>query len=105
MWEFAFIKYHIIRQRLKRLYCQRLTAAFSSDKDFLWLCFQSSVTEVETLQRKQTQFEEALEARVDQMGQVEQMAQKMIQQKHYDADNIRNKSRMLATRSEHQHCQ
>uniref|UniRef100_A0A3Q1IZP4 Calponin-homology (CH) domain-containing protein n=1 Tax=Anabas testudineus TaxID=64144 RepID=A0A3Q1IZP4_ANATE len=64
--------------------------AFLSNQDL-----GSSVTEVETLQRKQTQFEEALEARVDQMGQVEQMAQKMIQQKHYDADNIRNKSRIL----------
>uniref|UniRef100_A0A3Q1IVH4 Calponin-homology (CH) domain-containing protein n=1 Tax=Anabas testudineus TaxID=64144 RepID=A0A3Q1IVH4_ANATE len=63
--------------------------AFLSNQDL-----GSSVTEVETLQRKQTQFEEALEARVDQMGQVEQMAQKMIQQKHYDADNIRNKSRI-----------
>ncbi|XP_067469592.1 spectrin beta chain, non-erythrocytic 5 isoform X2 [Thunnus thynnus] len=58
----------------------------------------SSVTEVETLQRKQTQFEEALEAQVDQLEQVEKLAQKMIQQKHYDADNIRAKSRALATR-------
>lgn len=59
---------------------------------------QSSVTEVETLQRKHTQFEEALDAQVDQLEQVEKLSQKMIQQKHYDSDNIRVKSRALATR-------
>ncbi|XP_068456287.1 spectrin beta chain, non-erythrocytic 5 [Clinocottus analis] len=58
----------------------------------------SSVTEVETLQRKQAQFEEALEAQVDQLDQVEKLVQKMIQQKHYDADNIAVKSRALAVR-------
>ncbi|KAM7403778.1 hypothetical protein PAMA_004285 [Pampus argenteus] len=58
----------------------------------------SSETEVEMLQRKQTQFEEALDAQVDQLEQVEKLAQKMIQQKHYDADNIRAKNRALATR-------
>ncbi|XP_028993920.1 spectrin beta chain, non-erythrocytic 1 isoform X2 [Betta splendens] len=67
--------------------------AFLSSQDL-----GSSVTEVEALQRKQTQFEEALEAQVDQMDQVQKLAQKMIQQKHYDSDNIRTKSRLLATR-------
>ncbi|XP_028251320.1 spectrin beta chain, non-erythrocytic 5 [Parambassis ranga] len=57
-----------------------------------------SVMEVETLQRKQLQFEEALEAQADQLDQVDKLAQNMIQQKHYDAANIRNKSRALATR-------
>ena len=59
---------------------------------------QSSVTEVETLQRKQIQFEEALEAQVDQLDQVEKLAQNMIHQKHYDSDNIRAKSKALAAR-------
>ncbi|XP_034530593.1 spectrin beta chain, non-erythrocytic 1 [Notolabrus celidotus] len=67
--------------------------AFLSNQDL-----GSSVTEVETLQRKQAQFEEALEAQVDQLEQVEKLAQKMIQQKHYDSDNIRAKSRALSTR-------
>ncbi|XP_030614955.1 spectrin beta chain, non-erythrocytic 5 [Archocentrus centrarchus] len=58
----------------------------------------SSVTEVETLQRKQVQFEEAMEAQGDQLDQVEKLAQEMIQQKHYDTDNIRAKSKALATR-------
>ncbi|XP_044022541.1 spectrin beta chain, non-erythrocytic 5 isoform X2 [Siniperca chuatsi] len=67
--------------------------AFLSNQDL-----GSSVTEVETLQRKQAQFEEALEAQVDQLDEVEKLAQKMIQQKHYDSDNIRAKSRALASR-------
>lgn len=56
------------------------------------------MAEVETLLRKQAQFEEALEAQVDQVDQVETLAQKMIQQKHFDADNIRAKSKVLAAR-------
>ncbi|KAM9341571.1 spectrin beta chain, non-erythrocytic 5 [Symphorus nematophorus] len=67
--------------------------AFLSNQDL-----GSSVTEVETLQRKQAQFEEALEAQVEQLDEVEKLAQKMIQQKHYDSDNIRAKSKALATR-------
>ncbi|XP_035529504.1 spectrin beta chain, non-erythrocytic 5 [Morone saxatilis] len=67
--------------------------AFLSNQDL-----GSSVTEVETLQRKQAQFEEALEAQVDQLDEVEKLAQKMIHQKHYDSDNIGAKSRVLAAR-------
>lgn len=59
---------------------------------------QSSVTEVETLLRKQIQFEQALEAQVDQLDEVEKLAQKMSKQKHYDSDNIRAKSRALTGR-------
>lgn len=54
--------------------------------------------EVETLQRKQIQFEETMEAQGDQLDRVEKSAQEMMQQKHYDADNIRAKSKALATR-------
>lgn len=56
------------------------------------------MTEVETLLRKQAQFEEALEAQLDQLDEVENLAQKLIQQKHYDSDNIRAKSRALTLR-------
>ena len=59
---------------------------------------QSSVTEVETLQRKQAQFDEALEAQLEQLEEVEKLAQKMIQQKHFDSENIKAKSRALAAR-------
>ncbi|XP_024910886.1 spectrin beta chain, non-erythrocytic 5 isoform X2 [Cynoglossus semilaevis] len=58
----------------------------------------SSVTEVETLKRQQTQFEETLEAQVEQLDQVEKLAKEMIQQNHYDSENVRSKSRALATR-------
>lgn len=59
---------------------------------------QSSVTEVEALQRKQAQFEEDLEAQVDRLDEVQNLAEKMIQQKHYDSDNIKAKSRALSLR-------
>lgn len=64
----------------------------------LFMYFQSSVTEVETLKRQQTQFEETLEAQVEQLDQVEKLAKEMIQQNHYDSENVRSKSRALATR-------
>ncbi|XP_054470225.1 LOW QUALITY PROTEIN: spectrin beta chain, non-erythrocytic 5 [Anoplopoma fimbria] len=67
--------------------------AFLSNQDL-----GSSVTEVESLQRKQAQFEEDLEAQLDQLDQVEKLGQKMIQQKHYDSDNIKAKSKALAVR-------
>ncbi|XP_035467370.2 spectrin beta chain, non-erythrocytic 5 isoform X2 [Scophthalmus maximus] len=58
----------------------------------------SSVTEVETLQRKHSQFEESVQAQLDQLDQVEQLGQNMIQQNHYESDSIRAKSRALAVR-------
>uniref|UniRef100_A0A3B4ZEI6 Spectrin, beta, non-erythrocytic 5 n=1 Tax=Stegastes partitus TaxID=144197 RepID=A0A3B4ZEI6_9TELE len=71
--------------------------AFLSNQDL-----GSSVTEVETLQRKQLQFEEALEAQWEQLDRVDKLGQSMIQQKHYDADNIRAKSRLQQqSRSRH----
>lgn len=53
---------------------------------------------MESLQRKQAQFEEALEAQLDQVDQVEKLGLKMIQQKHYDSDNIAAKIRALGAR-------
>ncbi|XP_076022140.1 spectrin beta chain, non-erythrocytic 5 [Genypterus blacodes] len=58
----------------------------------------SSVVEVEILQRKQAQFEEVLETRLDQLEEVEELAKKMIVENHYDTDNIRAKSRALTAR-------
>lgn len=59
---------------------------------------QDSVAEVETLLRKQEQFEEVLEAQAEQLDEVEGLAQELIQQKHFDSDNIRSRSRALALR-------
>ncbi|XP_068608001.1 spectrin beta chain, non-erythrocytic 5 [Brachionichthys hirsutus] len=67
--------------------------AFLSNQDL-----GGSVMEVETMQRKQIQFEEALEAEVDQLEEVEKLAQILIQQKHYDSDSIRIKNQALAAR-------
>lgn len=72
--------------------------SFGGNVSIVLVWVQNSVTEVETLQRKQTQFEEALEAQVDQLDEVEKLAQKMIQQKHFDKDNIKAKSKALAAR-------
>ncbi|XP_056867453.1 spectrin beta chain, non-erythrocytic 5 isoform X2 [Takifugu flavidus] len=58
----------------------------------------NSVTEVEALQRKQAQFEEDLEAQLDRVHEVQKLAEELIQQKHYDSDNIRAKSRALTLR-------
>ncbi|KAK5886954.1 hypothetical protein CesoFtcFv8_017933 [Champsocephalus esox] len=58
----------------------------------------SMVMEVETLQRTHAQLEEALEAQAEQLDEVETLGQKMIQQKHYDSDNIRAKTKALASR-------
>ncbi|CAN9501902.1 unnamed protein product [Ophioblennius macclurei] len=58
----------------------------------------SSVSEVQALQSKQLQFQEALEAQAVQVEQAEQLGQKMIRDQHYDSDAIRTKSRALSTR-------
>lgn len=59
---------------------------------------QDSVAEVETLLRKQEQFDEVLDAQAVQLDEVEGLAQELIQQRHYDSDNIRARSRTLALR-------
>lgn len=67
------------------------------DHDLL-LSAQDSVPEVETLLRKQEQFEEVLEAQAEQLDEVEGLAQQLIQQKHFDSENIRARSKALAVR-------
>lgn len=64
---------------------------------------QNSVTEVEALRRKQAQFEEDLEAQLDRLHEVQELAEEMTRQKHYDSDNIKAKSRALALRCSTQH--
>lgn len=61
------------------------------------------MTEVETLLRKQEQFEEVLEAQEEQLDETEKLAEKLIQQKHFDSDNIRSRSRALAARYQQRH--
>lgn len=59
---------------------------------------QNSVVEAEALLRKQAQFEEDLDAHLERLEELQKLVQEMIQQKHYDADTVRTKSRALTLR-------
>lgn len=65
--------------------------------DIDWL-LQSSLSDVETLQRKQALFENTLDAQMEQVEGVERFAQQLIQQKHFDSDNIKCKSKSVLLR-------
>lgn len=56
---------------------------------------------MEALQRKQAQFEEDLEAQLDHLHEVQNLAEELIQQKHYDSNTIKAKSRALTLRCLH----
>uniref|UniRef100_A0A8C8K4M3 Spectrin beta chain, non-erythrocytic 5 n=1 Tax=Oncorhynchus tshawytscha TaxID=74940 RepID=A0A8C8K4M3_ONCTS len=58
----------------------------------------SSLSDVETLQRKQALFENTLDAQMEQVEGVERFAQQLIQQKHFDSDNIKCKSKSVLLR-------
>ncbi|XP_067099877.1 spectrin beta chain, non-erythrocytic 5 [Osmerus mordax] len=60
----------------------------------------SSLSDVESLQRKQALFETTLDAQLEQVEEVERQAQQLTQQRHYDADNINSKSRAVHTRKD-----
>ncbi|KAM6973270.1 spectrin beta chain, non-erythrocytic 5 [Aplochiton taeniatus] len=60
----------------------------------------SSLSEVENLQRKQGLFESTLEAQLEQVEEVERLAQRLVDQKHYDTDSIKAKSRALVLRKD-----
>lgn len=64
---------------------------------------QNSVTEVEALQRKQAQFEEDLEAQLGRLREGQELAEELVQQRHYDSHSIRAKSRALTLRCSTQH--
>ena len=53
---------------------------------------------METLQRKQALFENTLDAQMEQVEGVERFAQQLIQQKHFDSDNIKCKSESVLLR-------
>lgn len=59
---------------------------------------QNSVAEVEDLLRKQAQLQEDLDAHLEPLEELQDLAQEMIQQEHYDTDTVRTKSRALALR-------
>ncbi|NXF34969.1 SPTN5 protein, partial [Nyctibius bracteatus] len=59
-----------------------------------------SVSSVESLQRKHTQFEKALEAQMEKLDEMASFAQQLTQNKHYDSDNITNRCQAVLRRKE-----
>lgn len=59
---------------------------------------QDSVSSVESLQRKHTQFEKALEAQMEKIDEMASFAQQLTQNKHYDAENITNRCQAVLRR-------
>ena len=59
---------------------------------------QDSVSSVESLQRKHTQFEKALEAQMEKIDEMASFARQLTQNKHYDSDNITNRCQAVLRR-------
>ncbi|XP_073682671.1 spectrin beta chain, non-erythrocytic 5 [Garra rufa] len=59
-----------------------------------------SVSEVEALQRKHAQFENSLEAQMEQVAEVDKYAQQLIKAQHYDSDNIKKKIKTILLRKD-----
>jgi len=59
---------------------------------------QDSVSSVESLQRKHMQFEKSLEAQMEKIDEMASFAQQLIQNKHYDSDNITNRCQAVLRR-------
>ncbi|XP_052552192.1 spectrin beta chain, non-erythrocytic 5 [Tympanuchus pallidicinctus] len=59
-----------------------------------------SVSSVESLQRKRMQFEKSLEAQMEKIDEMASFAQQLIQNKHYDSDNIANRCQAVLRRKE-----
>ncbi|NXV99218.1 SPTN5 protein, partial [Fregetta grallaria] len=59
-----------------------------------------SLSSVESLQRKHTQFEKALEAQMEKIDEMASFAQQLTQNKHYDSDNITNRCQAVLRRKE-----
>nr|XP_031360795.1 spectrin beta chain, non-erythrocytic 5 [Lonchura striata domestica] len=57
-----------------------------------------SVSSVESLQRKHTQFEKALEAQMEKIDEMASFAQQLTQNKHYDSENISSRCQAVLRR-------
>lgn len=64
----------------------------------LLIPIQDSVSSVESLQRKHTQFEKALEAQMEKIDEMASFAQQLIQNKHYDSENISSRCQAVLRR-------
>ncbi|NXA14483.1 SPTN5 protein, partial [Sapayoa aenigma] len=59
-----------------------------------------SVSSVESLQQKHTQFEKALEVQMEKIDEMASFSQELTQNKHYDSDNITNRCQAVLRRKE-----
>ncbi|NWS72003.1 SPTN5 protein, partial [Crotophaga sulcirostris] len=59
-----------------------------------------SLSSVESLQWKHTQFEKALESQMEKIDEMASFAQQLAQNKHYDSDNITNRCQAVLRRKE-----
>ncbi|NXE64048.1 SPTN5 protein, partial [Calcarius ornatus] len=59
-----------------------------------------SVSSVESLQRKHTQFEKALEAQMEKINEMASFAQQLTQNKHYDSENISSRCQAVLRRKQ-----
>ncbi|XP_071600765.1 spectrin beta chain, non-erythrocytic 5 [Heliangelus exortis] len=59
-----------------------------------------SVSSVESLQRKHTQFEKALEAQMEKIDEMASFAQQLTQNKHYDSGNITKRCQAVLRRKD-----
>ncbi|NXY31360.1 SPTN5 protein, partial [Pomatorhinus ruficollis] len=59
-----------------------------------------SVSSVESLQRKHTQFEKPLEAQMEKIDEMASFAQQLTENKHYDSENISNRCQAVLRRKQ-----
>ncbi|NXC11410.1 SPTN5 protein, partial [Orthonyx spaldingii] len=82
-------------------YVERIESWLSSKEAFLANeDLGDSVSSVESLQRKHTQFEKALEAQMEKINEMASFAQQLTQNKHYDSENISNRCQAVLRRKE-----
>ncbi|NXQ26015.1 SPTN5 protein, partial [Alaudala cheleensis] len=82
-------------------YVERIESWLSSKEAFLANeDLGDSVSSVESLQRKHTQFEKALEAQMEKINEMASFAQQLTQNKHYDSENISNRCQAVLRRKQ-----
>ncbi|NWT70613.1 SPTN5 protein, partial [Prunella himalayana] len=82
-------------------YVERIESWLSSKEAFLANeDLGDSVSSVESLQRKHTQFEKALEAQMEKINEMASFAQQLTQNKHYDSENISSRCQAVLRRKQ-----
>ncbi|XP_053802113.1 spectrin beta chain, non-erythrocytic 5 [Vidua chalybeata] len=101
-WQEQYIKL-FQAQDLQKFYgyVERIESWLSSKEAFLANeDLGDSVSSVESLQRKHTQFEKALEAQMEKINEMASFAQQLTQNKHYDSENISSRCQAVLRRKQ-----